>query len=61
MLAYENFETIERKADEELASQIFDNSDFGYYKVSIERPKRLKTQFSKERIAGLRFELCGNG
>ena len=34
----------------------FDNKDFGYYKVSIERPKRLKAQFTPERIAELRFD-----
>lgn len=39
-----------------ISSQIFNNSDFGYYKVSIERPKRLKAQFSEERIAELRFD-----
>ena len=27
-----------------------------YYKVTIERPKRLKAQFSDERIAELRFD-----
>jgi type I restriction enzyme M protein len=36
--------------------QIFDNTDFGYYKVTIERPKRLKAQFTTERIAELRFD-----
>ena len=39
-----------------ISAQIFDNSDFGYYKVTIERPKRLKAQFSEERIAELRFD-----
>ena len=39
-----------------LASKIFNNHDFGYYKVSIERPKRLKAQFTEERIAELRFD-----
>lgn len=39
-----------------ISSQIFNNSDFGYYKVSIERPKRLKAQFTEERIAELRFD-----
>ena len=39
-----------------LASKVFDNADFGYYKVTIERPKRLKAQFSAERIAELRFD-----
>jgi type I restriction enzyme M protein len=35
---------------------LFDNTDFGYYKVTIERPKRLKAQFTDERIAELRFD-----
>ena len=39
-----------------ISSQIFNNSDFGYYKVTIERPKRLKAQFSEERIAELRYD-----
>ncbi|MEI7676228.1 MAG: class I SAM-dependent DNA methyltransferase [Bacteroidales bacterium] len=39
-----------------ISSQLFDNSDFGYYKVTIERPKRLKAQFVEERIAELRFD-----
>jgi type I restriction enzyme M protein len=39
-----------------ISSKIFENSDFGYYKVTIERPKRLKAQFSPERIAELRFD-----
>ena len=47
---------IERKGDEGIASQVFDNADFGYYKVTIERPKRLKAQFTPERIADLRFD-----
>jgi type I restriction enzyme M protein len=56
MLAYEHFKPLERKNDDDLASQIFDNADFGHYKVTIERPKRLKAQFTKERIAELRFD-----
>jgi type I restriction enzyme M protein len=39
-----------------ISSQVFNNSDFGYYKLSIERPKRLKAQFTEERIAELRFD-----
>jgi len=39
-----------------ISAQLFDNSDFGYYKVTIERPKRLKAQFTEERIAELRFD-----
>jgi len=54
--AYVSFKTIERNNETDLAATVFDNSDFGYYKVTIERPKRLKAQFTKERIAKLRFD-----
>lgn len=47
---------LETKEEEGIASKIFDNTDFGYFKVIIERPKRLKAQFTKERIAELRFD-----
>lgn len=59
---YKNLTSIERqlhpdtKEETGIASKIFDNSDFGYYKVTIERPKRLKAQFTKERITELRFD-----
>lgn len=59
---YSKMQKVERKIntdtkDEEgIASQLFDNTDFGYYKVTIERPKRLKAKFTKERIAELRFD-----
>jgi type I restriction enzyme M protein len=56
MDAYAACENIERKQDSDLATQVFDNADFGYYKVSIERPKRLKAQFTAERIAELRYD-----
>jgi type I restriction enzyme M protein len=46
----------ETKEEQGIAAQIFDNTDFGYYKVTIERPKRLKAQFTAERIAELRFD-----
>ncbi|MCY4151869.1 MAG: class I SAM-dependent DNA methyltransferase [Aestuariivita sp.] len=36
-------------------SKIFDNADFGYYKVTVERPLRKKAQFTPGRIATLRF------
>ena len=42
-------------AKENPISKIFDNSDFGYYKVTVERPLRLTAQFTPERIATLRF------
>ena len=53
---YRQMQEIEREGEEGIASQVFDNSDFGYYKINIERPKRLKAQFSEERIAELRFD-----
>ncbi len=36
-------------------SKVFDNADFGYYKVTVERPLRKKAQFTRERVATLRF------
>lgn len=36
-------------------SKVFDNRDFGFYKVTVERPLRLVAQFTPERIASLRF------
>jgi type I restriction enzyme M protein len=59
---YTRMQSAERKInpatneEEGIAAKVFDNADFGYYKVSIERPKRLKAQFSAERIAELRFD-----
>lgn len=48
--------SVDRASDNGLAAQVFDNEDFGYYKVTIERPKRLKAQFTTERIADLRYD-----
>ena len=39
-----------------IAAKIFNNDDFGYYKVNIERPDRRSAQFKDELIAPLRFE-----
>lgn len=36
-------------------SKVFNKRDFGYYKVTVERPLRLAAQFSHERITTLRF------
>ncbi len=59
--AYLDFKPVARQMDENddpmgMAIQIFDNSDFGYYKVTIDRPDRRKAQFSAERLAPLRFD-----
>jgi len=53
---YTDLKAIERTTDEGIASKVFDNSDFGYHKVTIERPKRLKAQFTEDRIAELRYD-----
>ncbi len=59
--AYLDFKTIERQMDANdeptgIAVKIFNNRDFGYYKVTIERPDRRSAQFSAERLAPLRFD-----
>lgn len=54
--AYLNFNDIEREGEDGLAAKVFDNTDFGYYKVTIERPARWKAQFTGERIAELRYD-----
>ena len=58
---YQEMSEIKRDINEEdstqkLASQVFDNNDFGYYKVNIERPDRRNAQFTAERIETLRFD-----
>ena len=53
---YANLASVERTGEGGIASKVFDNSNFGYYKISIDRPKRLKSQFTLERIADLRFD-----
>lgn len=39
-----------------LAAKVFENKDFGYYKVTINRPDRRKVQFNETAIAPLRFD-----
>lgn len=61
LAAYNDFQPIKRQLDANndpvgLAAQVFDNQDFGYYKVNIERPDRRRAQFSHERIQPLRFD-----
>ena len=53
---YSNFQPVERKNEKDIAAKIFNNNDFGYYKVTIERPARYKSCFLNEHIADLRFE-----
>jgi type I restriction enzyme M protein len=61
MAAYMAFQPVERQLDANgdptgIAVRIFDNSDFGYHKVTIERPDRRRAQFSAERLEPLRFD-----
>lgn len=53
---YLQLSEIEKSETSFLGSKVFNNSDFGYYKVNIERPKRLKSQFTQERIEVLKWD-----
>ncbi|MCP4116999.1 MAG: SAM-dependent DNA methyltransferase [Desulfobacteraceae bacterium] len=58
---YLELATIERGADDTgIAARVFENSDFGYHKVTIERPDRRKARFSADRIEPLRFDKALN-
>lgn len=48
--------TIDGKPKTLIVSKIFDNEDFGYHKITVERPLRLNFQASTERIARLEDE-----
>lgn len=37
-------------------SKIFDNEDLGYHKITVERPLRLKVQFTQSSIESLKFD-----
>ena len=57
---YENFADGESRAftlggveKELVVSKLFDNEDFGYHKITVERPLRLNFQATEERIARL--------
>ncbi len=53
--AYADYESPE-DSDLPLRAKLFDTSDFGYYKVTVERPERLRTRFTPAAIAELRFD-----
>ncbi len=56
MDCYSSMTTMERSDEHKIGSIVFDNSDFGYYKVAVERPKRLVAQFTDEAIEELRYD-----
>jgi type I restriction enzyme M protein len=45
--------THEQVQKKRVVSQVFDNEDFGYHKITVDRPLRLNFQVSAERIARL--------
>lgn len=48
--------TVDSKVKEVVVSKVFDNDDFGYRKVTVERPLRLNFLASGERIARIEQE-----
>ena len=54
--AYLQMQTVEGLEKGDLSAQVFNNSDFGYYKVTIDRPDRRKAQFTAEAIEPLRYD-----
>lgn len=53
---YLQLEEMDKKKTGNIGSKVFENADFGYYKVNIERPKRLKSQFTQEKIEALKWD-----
>lgn len=47
---------IDGKTKERICSKIFDNRDFGYLKITVERPLKLNFQADPDRIARLKAE-----
>jgi len=61
MQTYLSAANVERQLNDNndqigIAAKVFDNKDFGFYKVNIERPDRRCAQFKPELIASLRFD-----
>ncbi len=44
---------VDGKPEHRVCSKVFDNREFGFLKITVERPLRLNFQASAERIAGL--------
>jgi len=56
LYCYLELHELDKKETGNIGSKVFENEDFGYYKVNIERPKRLKSQFTKEKIEALKWD-----
>jgi type I restriction enzyme M protein len=52
---------VDGQEQEKICSKIFDNREFGYLKVTVERPLRLNFQVSQERIERLKEETAFQG
>ena len=50
-----SFGAFEVASDDRFASKIFDTHEFGYRRITVERPLRLSAQITDEAVAGLRF------
>ncbi len=47
--------TAKKAEKRTFGSKIFHSHEFGYRRITVERPLRLSVQFTDERVAGLRF------
>ena len=56
MFTEENSVTGQAVQRERIVAKVFDNDDFGFYKITVERPLRLNFQASSERLARLEAE-----
>ena len=56
LAAYMAFEPREATADNPVECKIFSNDDFRYYAVTVERPLRLRAQFTALKIDALRHD-----
>ncbi len=56
LTAYRTFEPREATANNPVESKIFSNDDFRYYSVTVERPLRLRAQFTALKIDALRHD-----
>lgn len=56
MKCYTALLPVEKNEENKIGSLVFENRDFGYYKVTIERPKRLSVRFTGEAIESLRYD-----
>jgi len=54
--AYIDLADTGKEAVDGLKSQVFNNRDFGYWKITVDRPLRKSAQWTEEKVATLRFD-----